>query len=44
EVVACLGACGLAPLLCVNDEFYANVSRDKVSEIIKSYRKRESEA
>lgn len=44
EVVACLGACGLAPLICVNDEFYANVSRDKVSEIIKSYRKRESEA
>lgn len=44
EVVACLGACGLAPLICVNDEFYANVSRDRVSEIIKSYRKRDSEA
>jgi NADH-quinone oxidoreductase E subunit len=44
EVVACLGACGLAPLICINDEFYANVSRDKVKDIIKSYRKRESEA
>jgi len=43
EVVACLGACGLAPLICVNDEFYGSITRDKVSEIIKSYRKRESE-
>lgn len=44
EVVACLGACGLAPLICVNDEFYANVTRERASEIIKSYRKRDSEA
>lgn len=44
EVVACLGACGLAPLICVNDEFFANVTRERASEIIKSYRKRDSEA
>ncbi len=44
EVVACLGACGLAPLICINEEFYGNVSRDKVKDIINSYRKREREA
>lgn len=44
EVVACLGACGLAPLICVNDEFFANVTRERASDIIKSYRKRDSEA
>lgn len=44
EVVACLGACGLAPLMCVDNEFYANATRDKVKEIVKSYREKESEA
>lgn len=44
EVVACLGACGLAPLICINEEFYANVSRDKVKDIINSYKKKEREA
>lgn len=44
EVVACLGACGLAPLICVNDEFFANVTRERAAEIIKSYRKKDSEA
>lgn len=44
EVVACLGACGLAPLMCVDSEFYANVTRDKVKEIIDNYRKMEKEA
>lgn len=38
EVVACLGACGLAPLICVDNEFYANATRERVKEIIKSYR------
>jgi NADH:ubiquinone oxidoreductase subunit E len=44
EVVACLGACGLAPLICVGSEFYANVSRDRVKEIINSYRAKEKGA
>lgn len=39
EVVACIGACGLAPVISVNGEFYAGVSPDKVKEIIASYRK-----
>jgi len=44
EVVACLGACGLAPLICVNNEFYANATRERIKEIVKSYRAKESEA
>jgi NADH-quinone oxidoreductase subunit E len=44
EVVACLGACGLAPLICINNEFYANATKDKVKEIVESYRLKEREA
>ena len=38
EVVACLGACGLAPVLAVNGEFHAGVSPDSVRKILDSYR------
>ncbi len=38
EVVACIGACGLAPVICVNGEFHAKVAMDDVSEILNSYR------
>lgn len=38
EVVACLGACGLAPVICVNGEFIANVSTDDLKRLIKKYR------
>jgi NADH-quinone oxidoreductase subunit E len=41
EVVACIGACGLAPVICINGEFHAKVNVDKIDEIIESYRKRE---
>jgi len=44
EVVACLGACGLAPLICINNEFYANATKDKVKKIVESYRLKEREA
>jgi NADH-quinone oxidoreductase subunit E len=40
EVVACIGACGLAPVIAINGEFHAGVTRDKVSRIIRSYRKK----
>jgi NADH-quinone oxidoreductase E subunit len=39
EVVACIGACGLAPVICVNGEFHAGVSTKSVAKIIDSYRK-----
>jgi NADH-quinone oxidoreductase E subunit len=38
EVVACLGACGLAPVLAVNGEFHAGASPDSVRRILDSYR------
>jgi NADH-quinone oxidoreductase subunit E len=38
EVVACLGACGLAPVLAVNGEFHAGVSPDSVKPIMDSCR------
>jgi len=39
EVVACLGACGLAPTINVNGEFHAGVAADGVKGILDSYRK-----
>jgi NADH-quinone oxidoreductase subunit E len=39
EVVACIGACGLAPVIAINGEFHAGVKPDRVPRIIKSYRR-----
>jgi NADH-quinone oxidoreductase subunit E len=38
EVVACVGACGLAPVISVNGEFHAGVAADDVKTILDSYR------
>jgi NADH-quinone oxidoreductase subunit E len=38
EVVACIGVCGLAPVICVNGEFFAAVTAQKAKEIIDSCR------
>ncbi|PIE53281.1 NADH-quinone oxidoreductase subunit NuoE [Candidatus Fermentibacteria bacterium] len=40
EVVACIGACGLAPVISVNGEFHARVESDQVPALIKSYREK----
>ena len=42
EVVACMGACGLAPVVNVNGEFYARVSPRKLAGIIQECRQKES--
>ncbi|MBN1253195.1 MAG: NADH-quinone oxidoreductase subunit NuoE [Bacteroidales bacterium] len=34
EVVACIGACGLAPVICINGEFHAKVTVDSLKKII----------
>ena len=39
EIVACIGACGLSPVISVNGEFYAAMTPDKVKDIIALYRK-----
>ena len=37
ELVACLGACVMAPLAMVNDETYGKMTVQKVDEIVKEY-------
>ena len=34
ETVSCLGACGLAPVLTVNDKVYPAMTPDKASELL----------
>jgi NADH:ubiquinone oxidoreductase subunit E len=37
EAVRCLGACGLAPVVVVNEDTYGAVSSDKVIDTLESY-------
>lgn len=41
EVVACIGACGLAPVISINGEFHAKVTSDSIKSILEDYRNRE---
>jgi len=41
EVVRCLGACGLAPVMTVNEDTHGRVTQDKVPAILDLYRKKE---
>jgi NADH-quinone oxidoreductase E subunit len=36
EEVECMGACGYAPMIAVNEDFYENLTKEKVSEILDS--------
>ena len=36
EVVACIGACGLAPVIAINGEFHAKVNSNSIKEIIEN--------
>jgi NADH-quinone oxidoreductase subunit E len=38
ETVSCLGACGLAPVITVNDQVYPAMTPDKASELITALR------
>jgi NADH-quinone oxidoreductase subunit E len=38
EVVACIGACGLAPVITINGEFHANLTPQKVRRILEELR------
>lgn len=35
ETVSCLGACGLAPVVMINDKIYPHMTADKASELLK---------
>ncbi len=43
EVVACLGACGLAPVVTINGEFYAGVTPKEIDEIVSGIKKKEEQ-
>ena len=43
ETVSCLGACGLAPVMTINEEVYGKVDSQKAEEIIESYKEREKQ-
>ncbi len=37
EVVSCMGACGLGPVMAVNDTYFTQVTDDRLEEILASY-------
>ena len=39
DVVACIGACGLAPVISINGEFHANLTPESVTKIITTFKK-----
>jgi NADH-quinone oxidoreductase subunit E len=41
EVVACIGACGLAPVISVNGHFHGNVTGESIPAILDDYRAKE---
>lgn len=38
EIVACIGTCGLAPVININGNFHAGVTADSLADIIESYK------
>lgn len=43
EVVACIGACGLAPVICINGNFHAKVTPESIKAILGQYKEQEVE-
>ncbi len=39
EEVECMGSCGTAPMIAVNEDYYENLDKEKVDEIIASIEK-----
>ncbi|QTL99646.1 NADH-quinone oxidoreductase subunit NuoE [Iocasia frigidifontis] len=37
ETVACIGACGLAPVMMINDDTHGRLTPEKVKDILKEY-------
>ena len=44
ETVACLGACGLAPVMTIDGEVHAQMTPDNAVELLKDIQKKEGEA
>ena len=43
ETVACLGACGLAPVIVVNDDVHGAMTKEKTVELIRKIREEEAD-
>lgn len=41
EEVACIGACGLAPVISINGEFFAKLNPEKIRKVIKEFRQKD---
>jgi NADH:ubiquinone oxidoreductase subunit E len=41
EVVPCMGACSLGPVISVNNEFFTRVTSGSLKEIVETYRQKE---
>lgn len=37
ELINCIGACDLAPAMLIDDQVFGQLTREKISEILKSY-------
>lgn len=44
EIVACIGACGLAPVMNISNNFHAKLTTQSIPGIIKSYRQQAAQA
>lgn len=42
EIVACIGTCGLAPVICIDGNFHAGVTPESLKDIIASYKEKAS--
>ncbi len=43
EEVACIGACGLAPVMMINDRTYGKLTQDRLEGILEEYREGEDQ-
>ncbi len=43
EVVSCIGACGLAPLIEVNEEYYTNITLESLKALVDKIREKEND-
>ena len=43
ETVACIGACSIAPVISINDEYHGHLTVKKVQKLLASFRKKNKE-
>jgi len=43
EVVACIGACGLAPVINIDGNFHANLTTQAIPKVLDIYKKQAAE-